>query len=138
MGAATVMMEAGAKNKMGIVGADSFNLYIALSPQGAGSIFPENAWVNIKKPVLTITGTRDNELGGASWETRTEPFNNMPAGCKWLGVIDGATHMNFAGEGMSRRVTEATTKTIHAFIDGVRRGGCKVSNKIRNVEITTK
>ena len=99
MGAATVMIEAGAKNKIGVSGTDSFNAYIALSPQGTGSIFPENAWSGIRRPVLLITGTRDTELGGASWETRTEPFRNMPPGCKWLGIMDGASHLNLQATG---------------------------------------
>jgi dienelactone hydrolase len=54
MGAATVMLEAGARNKLGVQGADSFSAYIALSPQGAGSIFPENAWSGIRKPALLL------------------------------------------------------------------------------------
>lgn len=138
MGAATVMMEAGAKNNLGIVGGDSFNLYIALSPQGVGSIFPENAWAKLNKPVLSVTGTRDTELGGASWETRTEPFNNMPVGCKWLAVIDGATHLNFAGVGMSRKVTELTSNTIASFIEGVHRGKCQDAGQMRGVNLLVK
>jgi hypothetical protein len=31
------------------------------------------------------------------YKSRTIPYDNMPAGCKWLGVIDDDTHMNFAG-----------------------------------------
>lgn len=91
MGAATVVLEAGARNRLGLSGADSFNVYVAISPQGTGSIFPPDAWTNIKRPVLTLMGTNDRELGGASWESRTEPYRNMPAGCKSLAVITGAT-----------------------------------------------
>jgi len=123
MGAATVMMEAGAANKPGIAGKDVFDAYVALSPQGPGEIFPADAWKTIHKPVLTMTGTRDSGLDGA-WETRTEPFKNMPAGCKWLGVVDGATHMNFAGAGMSGKTETLTLKTIRAFLSGVHRGDC--------------
>jgi hypothetical protein len=138
MGAATVMMEAGARNKPGIQGTDAFSAYIALSPQGAGSIFPANAWSGIGKPVLILTGTRDNELGGASWETRTEPFTNMPPGCKWLGVIEGASHMNFAGNGMSRKTEALTAQTIGAFLDGLHRGDCKSTARLQGMKLTTK
>lgn len=117
MGAATVMMEAGASNKLGIQGTDSFSAYIALSPQGSGSIFPENAWSRIQKPVLMFTGTRDTELGGGSWESRIEPFRNMPAGCKWLGIIDGASHFNFAGNGNSRKTEVLVSLTIGNFLN---------------------
>jgi predicted dienelactone hydrolase len=138
MGAATAMIEAGARNRVGIQGADAFGVYIALSPQGIGSIFPENAWSGIRKPVLLLTGTRDRELGGASWETRTEPFRNMPPGCKWLGVIDGASHMDFAGNGMSRRTEALAGQTIGAFLDSVLGQTCRLGGRIDGVEISTK
>jgi predicted dienelactone hydrolase len=138
MGAATVMLEAGARNNVGISGANSFSTYVALSPQGSGLIFPENAWAHIKAPVLMLTGTRDMELGGASWETRTEPFKSMATGCKWLGVIDSATHMNFAGLGKSRSVEVSTTQTITAFLDGLHRGDCRLEKPIEGIEIKTK
>lgn len=138
MGAATTMMEAGARNKLAIRGADSFGVYIALSPQGSGSIFPGNAWADISRPVLMLTGTRDDELGSGSWETRTEPYMNMPAGCKWLGVIDGATHMNFAGHGMSRRTEALTTQVIAYFLAGVHRGDCTAPRQRHGIEIQSK
>lgn len=138
MGAATTMMEAGARNTLGMKGADSFDAYIALSPQGTGSIFPQNAWTDIKRPVLSLTGTRDDELGGAPWETRTEPYMNMPAGCKWLGVIDGATHINFAGSGLSRRTEALTTQIIGAFLDGVHRGDCKAPKQQQGIDVQLK
>jgi predicted dienelactone hydrolase len=138
MGAATAMMEAGARNKLGVRGNDSFNVYIALSPQGAGSIFPENAWSDIRKPVLLLTGTRDTELGGASWETRTEPFKNMPPGCKWLGVIDGSSHLNFAGNGMSRNTEALVSMTIGNFLNSLLRGDCRSPAQLQGMNLTTK
>lgn len=138
MGAATTLMEAGARNSLGMKGTDAFDAYIALSPQGAGSIFPPNAWTDITRPVLSLTGTRDEELGGASWKTRTEPYMNMPAGCKWLGVIDGATHMNFAGNGMSRRTEALTTHVIGSFLDGIHRGDCKAPEKRQGIVVQSK
>lgn len=138
MGAATTMMEAGAKNKVGIQGSDSYSAYVAISPQGAGIIFPAGAWEGITKPVLMLTGTRDKELGGASWEVRTEPFSNMKPGCKWLGVLDGATHMNFAGFGASRKTEARTVQAIGAFLEGVTRGDCSLGGRIAGVELTRK
>jgi len=138
MGAATAMMEAGARNKLGVSGGDGFSAYIALSPQGAGSIFPENAWSGVVKPVLMLTGTRDDELGGGSWETRTEPFKNMRPGCKWLGVIDGASHMNFAGNGMSRRTEALTSQAITAFLSGLQRNDCSAPARLSGMELKTK
>jgi len=138
MGAATVMIEAGARNRLGLEGSDAFAAYIALSPQGSGPIFPANAWTGLRKPMLLLTGTRDTELGGGSWETRTEPFAGMPPGCKWLGVIDGATHMNFAGNGLAQRTEALATQTIGAFLDGRRRGACTPPPRARGIEITAR
>lgn len=138
MGAATAMIEAGARNNLGVKGADSFDVYVALSPQGVGAIFPRDAWANIHRPVLTLTGKRDHALAGSSWETRTEPFMGMPAGCKWLGVIDEATHMNFAGHGMSRDTERLTVKTVGTFLDQVRRQDCSSPPREPGIEIRSK
>ena len=138
MGAATVMMESGAHNNLDIHGKDSFDAYIALSPQGVGSIFPEHAWSVIKKPVLLITGTRDNELGKKSWKTRLEPFHAMPPGCKWLAVIDGATHMNLAGRGFSRNVEGLSIRVIAHFLTALHRGDCRHPPEVKGLELSTK
>lgn len=124
MGAATVMIEAGARNRLGLGGGNGFAAYIALSPQGPGSIFPPNAWGDIRRPVLSITGTRDRQLGGEGWEHRTLPHADMPPGCKWLAVLDGATHMNLGGSGLAGRTQAAVLTLVAAFLDGVQRGDC--------------
>ncbi|MEY3116320.1 MAG: hypothetical protein RL629_139, partial [Pseudomonadota bacterium] len=138
MGAATVMMAAGARNKLNIAEVSKFTAYIAISPQGSGLIFPEMAWSDINQPVLMLTGTQDKELGGLSWETRTEPFNNMKSGCKWLGVIDGATHMNFAGRGISKKTETLTSQVIREFLTGVQASDCKLLNQISGMTISVK
>lgn len=138
MGAAVAMMDAGADNKMGVTGSASFDAYIALSPQGEGLIFPAHAWYKISKPVLLMTGTRDDDLAHASWRTRTEPFADMAPGCKWLGVVNGATHMNFGGHGLLHRTEGLTTQTIHAFLQGVQSGNCVAPPPLSGLELKTK
>jgi predicted dienelactone hydrolase len=123
MGAATAMLEAGAGNTLNLAGKDRFDAYVAMSPQGPGSIFPDDAWSRISKPVLMLTGTADKALEGA-WTTRTIPYDVMPAGCKWLGVIDGATHMNFAGKGFSRKTEMLTIHATQTFLDSLAAGSC--------------
>lgn len=123
MGAATVMIEAGAANRLKLAGKDRFDAYVALSPQGPGAIFPRHAWRNIGKPVLMLTGTRDKALEGA-WTTRTVPYDDMPAGCKWLGVIDGATHMNLGGRGFVRDTGVLAINATQTFLDGLAAGKC--------------
>ena len=138
MGAATVMIEAGARNGMGVTGANAFDAYVALSPQGIGTIFPSGAWSGIRKPVLSITGTRDTELGGASWRKRTEAFAGMSPGCKWLAVVDDATHMDFGGRGGAPGVEELTVRTIRAFLHGVRLNDCTAPTAVRGIDVRAK
>jgi predicted dienelactone hydrolase len=124
MGARTVMVEAGAKNNLGVVGLHRFHAYVAISPDGPDSMFPEHAWSEIHTPMLILTGTRDKSLATGSYESRTIPYDDMPAGCKWLGVIDGATHMNFAGVGFAGSTEKLTLHETTAFLDGLRSGKC--------------
>jgi dienelactone hydrolase len=137
MGAATVMLEAGAKNKLGLHGEDRFDAYVALSPQGPGSIFPKAAWHGIRKPVLTVTGTRDQALEGG-WQWRTLPYADLAPGCKWLGVIDGASHMNFAGKGFARATEDRVVPVIIAFLDALRQGACGTPPSSPGIHVQTK
>ncbi|MFZ9406675.1 MAG: alpha/beta hydrolase family protein [Burkholderiaceae bacterium] len=138
MGAATVMLEAGAKNRLGLTGRDGFDAYIALSPQGAGSIFEPDGWSQIRRPVLLVTGTRDTELGTGRWESRMEPFASLPAGCVWLAVLDGATHMQFAGIGDSKAVEASTIRVIRAFLDALAEPGCQPKFKAPGIDLRHK
>ena len=131
MGAVTVMLEAGAKNIIGVspsvAGLDRFDAYVALSPEGPGIIFSEHAWRGINKPLLALTGTRDQSLKGGA-EARQLPWRDLPgiaSKCQWMGVIDGATHMNFAGNGMGAdHVEPLVTQTVANFLRGVRASAC--------------
>jgi predicted dienelactone hydrolase len=139
MGAATTMMEAGAKNNLGVsAGSAPFQAYVALSPQGVGPIFPANAWQGLTMPVLTITGTKDDEIDGNDYRVRLQPYENMPSGCKWSGVIQGANHLNFAGIGFSGRTKNLTVETMLAFLQGVQSGNCKPPDRAGGIEIQSK
>lgn len=137
MGAATVMIEAGAQNQLDVKGSDRFDAYVALSPQGPGSIFPEHAWTKVRKPLLMLTGTKDKALEG-DWHSRTVPFDDLPKGCKWLGVIDGATHLNFAGIGLSGNTEKLTLASITGFLDSVRSNCVTQPPKAKGVSFQTK
>ena len=138
MGAVTVMIEAGAKNKLGLDSDDRFDGYIALSPQGSGPIFPAGAWHDVHKPVLLVTGTRDAPLDG-KWQTRTEPFADLPPGCHWQAVVDNATHFNFAGFGYGHGDIEAKVlPIIQRFLDNVRAHRCAVPTPASGVKFEAK
>lgn len=124
MGSSTVLFEAGARNKLGVEdGKDRFDAYVAISPSGVGSIFPKGAWSGIHKPVYVLTGTKDKGLEGP-WGWRASVYDGLPSGCKWLGVIDDATHMNFGGVGFAKTTKQLTLSTLNAFLNGARAGNC--------------
>lgn len=137
MGAATVMLEAGARNKLGVVGGNRFDAYVALSPQGPGAIFTDDAWRDIKKPVLVMTGTRDSGTEG-TWQWRTETYKRMSSGCKWLGVVDGAGHLNFAETAFSSGTHSLVNKTALTFLDGIRSGKCSSPAAASGMTLDTK
>ncbi len=145
MGAETVMLEAGAQNMIGVAsppaGSDRFDGYVALSPEGPGVVFPEHAWSGIRKPMLILTGTRDQSLQGGP-KARQEPWHDLPgsaAHCQWMGVLDGATHMNFAGIGLGQaRVEPMVTETVAEFLGGVRRGACAVPGPADGMKLSAK
>jgi len=71
-------------------------------------MFPDNAWSEITKPMLILTGTRDKSMQTGEYTSRRIPYESLTPGCKWLGVIDGATHMNFAGIGLAGTTEKLT------------------------------
>ena len=144
MGAETVMLEAGAKNMIGVAappaGQERFDAYVALSPEGAGVVFPDHAWSGIRKPLLILTGTRDESLKGGP-KARLEPWKDLPGAenCQWQGVIEGATHMNFAGNGVgNERVTPLVTETVASFLEGVRKKSCVVPGSTAEMKLVGK
>ena len=74
----------------------------------------------------TDADTDGHKISIAGWrlEKRTIPYDRLPSGCKWLGVIDGATHMNFAGIGFAGLTEKLTLLETKSFLDGLRGGKC--------------
>jgi len=145
MGAETVLLEAGARNQIGVTsppaGLKRFDAYVALSPEGPGIVFPDRAWTDVRVPVLMLTGTLDREIQ-AGPEERLIPWKEMPGakgGCQWLGVIDGARHMNFSGNGVeAEKVTALTVAAISSFLAGTRRGRCSLPAAKAGMVLTSK
>ncbi|GAC1339735.1 MAG: hypothetical protein NVSMB23_09110 [Myxococcales bacterium] len=85
---------------------------LALSPPGAGERGLESgSFAAIDRPFLSMTGSEDVGLRGqpASW--REEPFRAMPAGGKWLVVLEGAEHFTFSG-GRPRRPAPVAQRAL--------------------------
>ncbi len=137
MGGMTVMLEAGATDVVGLGSPpsreDRFDAYVSISTQGPGKLFGEDAWAGIRKPMFVLTGTRDGARGnGYTW--RKVPYDRMQGdgarGCHWLGVVDGATHMNFAGHGPGAEQVDAlVVPAVANFLDGARAGRCVLPPK---------
>jgi pimeloyl-ACP methyl ester carboxylesterase len=96
MGATTAMLEAGAKARFGRMGHDRFDAYVALSPRGAGMLFSADAWADIEKPMLMVTGPKDASVEG-DWTTRLSAFEGLPKGRKRLAIVPDADHMDMGG-----------------------------------------
>jgi dienelactone hydrolase len=138
MGAITVMLEAGARNKLGLASPKGrFDAYVALSPEGPGPVFPEGAWTPIRAPVLLVTGTRDQGLGGG-YRWRTQAFDGLGSGCRWLAVVDGANHMQFGGGQSDAGVQRDTARLTATFLDALRAGHCAEPPALPGVELRTK
>lgn len=128
MGAATTMIEAGAVPRFGPPGANRFDAYVALSPQGVGVFWTEQSWRAVTKPVLMITGTRDSGADG-DYTTRLEAFRRLPAGPHRLAVIDGAGHLALSGGSEAMGQRHATL--ISDFLD-------RRASRLAGISITEK
>jgi pimeloyl-ACP methyl ester carboxylesterase len=115
MGAMTTMIEAGATPRFGGRGQDRFDAYVAISPQGIGSIYAPGAFARVTKPVLMITGTRDEGMDG-DWTTRLSAYEALPAGQKRLAILDGAGHLALGGN------RDPVAATLARLIDAFARG----------------
>lgn len=74
--------------------------FIALSPSLPALGDPVRAFAAIQRPLLAITGTRDQDVigSGATPERRMQVFAALPAGGKAQLVLQDADHMSFAGQ----------------------------------------
>jgi len=116
MGATTAMLEAGAYAHFGRLGSDRFDAYVALSPRGAGMLFPADAWQNVDKPMLMVTGPKDASVEG-DWTTRLSAFEGLPAGRKWLAIVPDASHVDMGG--YTEPVASKITGLVIAFARSV-------------------
>jgi predicted dienelactone hydrolase len=134
MGAMTTMIEAGARPRFGQTGANRFDAYVALSPQGVGFVYADGAWRAVTKPVLMVTGTRDGGADG-DWRTRLPAFDGLPAGMKRFAVIPGATHMDVGANSDRHGVT--VSALVREFLTGVTAGKLSPSS-VAGVEVRDK
>lgn len=133
MGAALTVLEAGAKSKLPIKGEDRFTAYIALSPQGVGKVFSRAAWTKIVKPMLMMTGTKDDTLDGETYISRLDAFYGLPvSGNKRVGIIKDATHQDLGGNG-KRKVQTQMNHFAAEFLTTLSKGQWR-SSRMRSID----
>ncbi|HTD29276.1 MAG TPA: alpha/beta hydrolase [Xanthomonadaceae bacterium] len=138
MGARTVMLEAGAQSRIGVQGKNIFDAYVALSPPGTDEVFPPGAERTVTSPILLITGTQDDTIDKQGYQSRVDAFEALRSTCAWLAVIDGSSHLNFAGVGFSGKTETATVALTTDFLDSLRNGRCARPPSLAGVSVTSK
>lgn len=88
---------------------------VAMSPPGSGGFLPPGCWSGVDRPVLLMTGTKDEEpFSGRdralAW--RQEVWDGLPEGAKHLFILDGATHMTYSAGGMGEKASPAHLVSI--------------------------
>ena len=98
MGALTGQALAGVRTAGGADLSDRRPIaFLLLSPQGENRLLGPDAWAELKRPTMFMSGTQDRGVGGQPPEWRREPYEKSPPGDKYLVWIEGATHMSFTG-----------------------------------------
>lgn len=87
---------------------DRFDAALAFSPSARGehALLPAR-FGSIRLPFLSITGTRDDGIGlsDITADNRRLPYRHMPGPEKYLLVLAGGAHLDFAGQSSSGEKT---------------------------------
>lgn len=78
---------------------------IALSPNARSKTNLDKQFGDIRIPFFSITGTQDGAVldDGTEFTHRMLPYQNMPAGNKFLAVFEGGDHSVFGGHRLAGR-----------------------------------
>ncbi|MCE9520109.1 MAG: hypothetical protein K8R87_11230 [Verrucomicrobia bacterium] len=142
-GAYTSMLMGGVTADIGGVKARSFadkrvRCILPISGQGTGQQgLTESSWSQLKLPMMTMTGSRDQGAGGQGPDWKKEPFKFSPPGDKYLVFIEGANHLSFGGGlgGRSSGTTDVVKATTLAFWDAYLKGDVKAKAALKSGEL---
>jgi dienelactone hydrolase len=140
MGATTAVLEAGGKTHFSVkdrdtFGKNRFDAYVALSPRGAGILFPPDGWRGVTKPMLMVTGPDDASVEG-DWRTRLSAFEGLPPDRKRLAIVPGASH--FALGGYTEPTASKLSALIAEFAASVAGGGALAASTVPGIETRDK
>ena len=81
---------------------------IAFSPNARNKTGMPKQFGEIRVPFFSVTGTKDGAIldDGTKFEDRILPYENMPAGGKYLAVFESGDHMVFGGHELGARRPE--------------------------------
>ena len=110
---------------------------LPVSGQGTGQQgLTEASWSNLKLPMMTYTGSRDQGAGGQGPDWKKEPYKFSPSGDKYLVFIEGANHVSFGGfGGRESDITQAVKATSLAFWNAYLKGDEKAKASLKSGEI---
>ena len=117
-GGQTTLAVTGQKSPMlgGQAGLDlRISAAIAFSPNARDKSNLARQFGEITLPFFSVTGSMDGSIlnDDTKFEDRRLPYENMPAGQKYLAVFDGGDHMVFGGHALgARRPETARDKRI--------------------------
>lgn len=78
--------------------------FLAMSPQGTGQYgLNKQSWSQIKAPVLTVSGSKDQGWNRQHPSWRLEAFSYMPPGEKYHTLIVGANHFSYGDQKVINR-----------------------------------
>lgn len=122
-GSATILAAAGVSSHLCEVEGRSAQGLLCISPQPPGLLFSAPAYGAVDCPVLLLTGSRDGELpNGLEPEARRGAWELL-GGPSYLAVLEGATHLAFAAQGLGiakflKPTARLTTRFWQALIGG--------------------
>lgn len=141
-GAYTSMLIGGVTADLGGQKARSFadprvKCILPISGQGTGQQgLTEPSWANLKLPMMTMTGSRDQGAGGQGPDWKKEPFKFSPPGDKYLVFIEGANHVSFGGfGGRESDITRVVKAMTLAFWDAYLKGNEKAKVALKSGEV---
>lgn len=141
-GAYTSMLIGGVTADIGEVKARSFadprvRCILPISGQGTGQQgLTESSWAQLKLPMMTMTGSRDQGAGGQGPDWKKEPYKFSPPGDKYLVFIEGATHVSFGGlGGRNSAITEVVKATTVAFWDAYLKDDAKAKAALKSGDV---
>jgi dienelactone hydrolase len=96
IGGATIDIPGGAKHQS--FASPQVKAILLLSPQGRGQQgLTDSSWNQMNKPMMVMTGSKDQGAQGKGTDWKREPFDFAPPGNKYLVFIKNADHFSFTG-----------------------------------------